>query len=193
MLGLTDLLKVQPDQLTDRVGKLVSQLKAAEKQIADLKSRAALADVGTIVAGRQDLCGRRLHRPPGRRARPATTCAASRWRSATGSPTRPAVVAVVGGPPDKPAVVIVTTQGARDRGLKAGELVRTASETLGGRGGGKDDIAQGGGTDGSRAPDASSPWRTPSVPRCSRDRGRVPEGAQGRSRLGGCADRGGGV
>jgi alanyl-tRNA synthetase len=50
--------------------------------------------------------------------------------------------------------VIVTTQGARDRGLSAGDLVRTASETLGGRGGGKADIAQGGGTDGSRADDA---------------------------------------
>ena len=68
VLGLTDLLKVQPDQLTDRVGKLVSQLKAAEKQIAELKSRAALADVGAIVAAAHDLCGRRLHRPPGQRA-----------------------------------------------------------------------------------------------------------------------------
>ena len=48
-----------------------------------------------------------------------------------------------------PRVVIATTEGARDRGLKAGELVRAASETLGGRGGGKDDIAQGGGTDAS--------------------------------------------
>jgi alanyl-tRNA synthetase len=66
----------------------------------------------------------------------------------------PAVVAVVGGTAEKPAVVIVTTEGARNRGLKAGELVRTASETLGGRGGGKDDIAQGGGSDGSRAGDA---------------------------------------
>jgi alanyl-tRNA synthetase len=66
----------------------------------------------------------------------------------------PAVVAVVGGQPDKPSVVIVTTDGARGRGLKAGELVRTASETLGGRGGGKDDIAQGGGSDGARVDDA---------------------------------------
>ena len=39
-------------------------------------------------------------------------------------------------------------------GLNAGDLVRVASETLGGRGGGKDDIAQGGGTDGARAEDA---------------------------------------
>jgi alanyl-tRNA synthetase len=64
--------------------------------------------------------------------------------------TQPAVVCVVGGTPEKPAVVIATTEGARHRGLSAGELVRTASETLGGRGGGKDDIAQGGGTDGSQ-------------------------------------------
>jgi alanyl-tRNA synthetase len=64
------------------------------------------------------------------------------------------VVALVGGAADKPSVVIVTTQGARDRGLDASELVRVASDTLGGRGGGKADIAQGGGTDGSRAEDA---------------------------------------
>jgi alanyl-tRNA synthetase len=64
------------------------------------------------------------------------------------------VVAVVGGAVDKPSVVIVTTQRARDRGLNAGDLVRVASETLGGRGGGRDDIAQGGGTDGARAEDA---------------------------------------
>ena len=75
-------------------------------------------------------------------------------RSATGSRDRPAVVAVVGGTPDKPSVVIVTTEGARDRRLKAGDLVRVASETLGGRGGGKDDIAQGGGTDGASADQA---------------------------------------
>ena len=61
---------------------------------------------------------------------------------------RPSVIAVIGGTAEKPSVVIVTTQGARDLKLNAGELVQVASETLGGRGGGKDDIAQGGGTDG---------------------------------------------
>jgi len=64
---------------------------------------------------------------------------------------QPAVVALVGGGVDKPSIVVVTTAGARDRKLKAGDLVRAGSETLGGRGGGKDDIAQGGGSDGSQA------------------------------------------
>ena len=153
VLGLTDLLKVQPDQLTDRVAKLVNQLKAAEKQIADLKSRDALADVGAIVAGRHDLwgVGYFAHRADGVSGNDLRNLALEvRNRVAA----EPAVVTVVGGPPDKPSVVIVTTEGASDRGLKAGELVRTASETLGGRGGGKDDIAQGGGSDGARVDDA---------------------------------------
>jgi len=38
--------------------------------------------------------------------------------------------------------------------LKAGDLVRVAAEKLGGRGGGKDDVAQGGGTDASGVADA---------------------------------------
>ncbi|HSU36885.1 MAG TPA: alanine--tRNA ligase, partial [Propionibacteriaceae bacterium] len=57
VMGLTDVLKVQPDQLTDRVSKLVAQLKAAEKQIADLKSRNVLADVGAIAATAHDMWG----------------------------------------------------------------------------------------------------------------------------------------
>ncbi|GAA4959230.1 hypothetical protein GCM10023238_27570 [Streptomyces heliomycini] len=45
----------------------------------------------------------------------------------------------------KPLTVIATNDAARERGLKAGELVRTAAKTLGGGGGGKPDVAQGGG------------------------------------------------
>jgi alanyl-tRNA synthetase len=153
VLGLTDALKVQPDQLTDRVLKLIAQLKAAEKQIADLRSASVLADLSTIVANSHDMSGVDYiaHRADGVSGGDLRTLALEIRNKVQ---DRPAVISVIGGPPDKPSVVIVTTQGARDRGLSAGELVRTASETLGGRGGGRDDIAQGGGTDGSRADDA---------------------------------------
>jgi len=153
VLGLTDALKVQPDQLTDRVLRLVAQLKAAEKQIADLKSAHVLSDVSSIVAKSHDMWGIDYiaHRADGVSGSDLRTLALEIRNRVQ---DRPAVISVIGGPPGKPSVVIVTTQGARDRGLSAGELVRAASETLGGRGGGKDDIAQGGGTDGSRADDA---------------------------------------
>lgn len=47
----------------------------------------------------------------------------------------------------RPLTVIATNEAARERGLKAGDLVRTAAKTLGGGGGGKPDVAQGGGQD----------------------------------------------
>jgi alanyl-tRNA synthetase len=153
VFGLSDLVKVQPPQIPNRVAKLVAQLKTAEKHIADLKSSCALADVGAIVASRHDLwgVGRFAHRADGVTGNDLRTLAHKVHNRVA---HEPAVVAVVGGPPDKPSVVIVTAEGARNRGLKAGELVRTASETLGGCGGGKDDIAQGGGSDGARVDDA---------------------------------------
>ena len=153
VMGLSEALKVQPDQLPDRVNKLLAQLKAAEKQIADLKSQTVLADVGSIVAKSHDMwgVGYIAHRADGVAGNDLRTLALEVRNRVQDTPS---VVAVVGGAVDKPSVVIVTTQGARDRGLNAGDLVRVASETLGGRGGGKDDIAQGGGTDGARAEDA---------------------------------------
>ncbi|MGB4272373.1 MAG: alanine--tRNA ligase, partial [Propionicimonas sp.] len=48
--NLADLLKVQPDQLTDRVAKLVAQVKSAEKEIAALRSKEVLTQVPTLVA-----------------------------------------------------------------------------------------------------------------------------------------------
>src|SRR3954470_6563201 len=151
--GLTEALKVQPDQLTDRVQKLVAQLKDAERQIADLRSKQVLAEAGSIAAGGHEMWGVDYirHAAPGVAGNDLRSLALEVRNRVS---DRPAVVAVVGGTPDKPSVVVVTTEGARNRRLSAGDLVRVASETLGGRGGGKPDIAQGGGSDGSKAGDA---------------------------------------
>jgi len=153
VMGLSETLRVQPDQLPDRINKLLTQLKVAEKQIADLRSQTVLSDVNNIVAKSHDMwgVGYIAHRADGVVGNDLRTLALEIRNRVKSSPS---VIAVVGGSVDKPSVVIVTTEGARDRGLDAGELVRVASETLGGRGGGKPDIAQGGGTDGARAEDA---------------------------------------
>jgi alanyl-tRNA synthetase len=109
VLGLTDALKVQPDQLIDRVAKLVAQLKAAEKQIADLKSARVLSDVSSIVATSRDLwgVGYIAHRADGVSGGDLRTLAVEIRNRVQ---NQPAVVSVVGGPPDKPNIVVVTTQ-----------------------------------------------------------------------------------
>ncbi len=58
---------------------------------------------------------------------------------------QPAVVALVGVPADKPVVIIAVNEAGRGAGLSAGTLVSGAAKALGGGGGGKPDIAQGGG------------------------------------------------
>ncbi|WP_425543732.1 DHHA1 domain-containing protein, partial [Nocardioides aquaticus] len=62
----------------------------------------------------------------------------------------PGVVVVVGVDGGKVAVVAATTDEARARGLSANDLVRAVGPFVDGRGGGKADVAQGGGADATR-------------------------------------------
>jgi alanyl-tRNA synthetase len=67
---------------------------------------------------------------------------------------RPGVVAIIGSSHGKPAVVVAVNDEARSWGLSANALVKAAATALGGSGGGKDDVAQGGGADVSHADQA---------------------------------------
>jgi alanyl-tRNA synthetase len=66
----------------------------------------------------------------------------------------PGVVVIIGQADGKVSVVAATNEEARARGISAGELVRAVGPLLGGKGGGKDDVAQGGGTDASHIDEA---------------------------------------
>ena len=66
----------------------------------------------------------------------------------------PGVAVVVGSLDGKVSVVAAVNDEGRARGLSANELVRTVGPLVGGKGGGKDDVAQGGGTDSSRIDEA---------------------------------------
>jgi alanyl-tRNA synthetase len=151
--GLTEALNVQPDQLVDRINRMVAQLKDAERQIAELKSQNLSTAINPILAKAHDMWGVSYiaDHVPDVSAGDLRTLATQVRDRVQG---QAAVVALIGGTAEKPSVVIATTDGARYRGLKAGDLVRVATQALGGRGGGRDDIAQGGGSDSSKIADA---------------------------------------
>jgi alanyl-tRNA synthetase len=67
---------------------------------------------------------------------------------------RPGAVVVVGTLDGKPSVVAAVNQPGQDAGVSANDLVRAATAQLGGKGGGKADIAQGGGADATKVDDA---------------------------------------
>ncbi|EFQ83878.1 alanine--tRNA ligase [Aeromicrobium marinum DSM 15272] len=144
---LTDLLKAKPDDVPSRVQDLMERLRAAEKAAERIKAAELLAGAGDLAHGAVDVggvafVGARLDGVGGGDLRTLALDVRGRIPA-----DRPAVVALVGVVDDKPAVVVAVNQAGRDRGLSANTLVRAAGEQIGGRGGGKDDVAQGGGTD----------------------------------------------
>ncbi len=158
MLSIAESLKTPPDQLGDRIARMAEQLKAAEKEITALRTRQLLADVGGFVERAETIGDLTLVAETAEGVAPGDLrTLATEIRSRLGE--RPAVVALVGGPSDKPAAVVATTAGARSRGLSAGDLIRTACSVLGGRGGGRPDLAQGGGTDAAKSGAALSSVR----------------------------------
>jgi alanyl-tRNA synthetase len=56
-------------------------------------------------------------------------------------------------------VVVAVNDAARAWGISANALVKAAAGALGGSGGGKDDVAQGGGSDASKTGDAMAAIR----------------------------------
>lgn len=149
---LTDLLKVSPEQLGDRVAGMVGELKAAQKQIAELRLAALRDRLSSLVLDAENIAGVNLA------ASVLDEAESGDLRSLVGDirdrfGSRPAVVALIARSP-KPAVVVATNTAAQELGVAAGELVGIAAPILGGKGGGKADFAQGGGQDASRAQEA---------------------------------------
>ena len=148
---LTSTLKVQPSDIVPRIEKLLERLQDAEKSLAKFQQQAMLGASEEIAAAAADASGISVvahHAAEAGSSDDARTLVADvRQRLGDGSPT---VVAIAGAADGKPFIVIGTNQGARDAGVKAGELVKAASTIMGGGGGGKPDLAQGGGQDASK-------------------------------------------
>ncbi len=147
---LTETLKVRPEGLPERVNVLVERLRRAEKEIERVRVVSLLARADALASAPRDIHGVRF---VGQVVEGAGAGDVRKLvldvRGRMGAP--PAVVAVVGSSEGKPNVVVAVNEAARDLGVSAGDLVKRAAEALGGSGGGKDDVAQGGGTDASQA------------------------------------------
>ncbi|MBM9464941.1 alanine--tRNA ligase [Aeromicrobium sp. YIM 150415] len=146
VLQLTDLLKAKPDDVPHRVSDLMSRLKATEKELEKFKSAQLLGAAGDLAKGARDIGGVALvtHRADGVGGGDVRQMALDiRGRLSD----RPAVVVVIGTAGDKPSVVVAVNPAAQERGVAANQLIGVIGEKIGGRGGGKADVAQGGGTD----------------------------------------------
>lgn len=152
---LASILKGRPEELPEKISSLLDKVKDRERQISDLRTqllssrtRSLVDNAATIgdflvVTANLGSAG----------SADALRTVVGDIRSQLGEDV-PAIVAVIGESGGKPVLVAATNALARDKGIKAGALVKIGAGILGGGGGGKDDLAQGGGTDASKSAEA---------------------------------------
>ncbi|MEU3269412.1 alanine--tRNA ligase [Saccharomonospora sp. NPDC006951] len=142
---LAGTLKVPTDQLPSRIEDVLTRLRNAEKQIEQLRKEQVLGSAGSLADKAQDAGGVAVVAE-----QLAEGIDAAGLRALTGEVrnrlgSRPGVVALFAPAEGKVNFVVATTAAARDKGLAAGKLVPSFAPSIEGRGGGKADMAQGGG------------------------------------------------
>jgi alanyl-tRNA synthetase len=150
---LADLLKTPADGLPERIGAMVSRLREVDRELADLRAQQTLAAAGQLAASAKDLDGVAVvtGAPAGLAGGDLRTLALDvRGRLAD----RPAVVLLASESGGKVSLVAALNPAAQSAGLSANDVLRAAAPAVGGRGGGKPDVAQGGGTDPAGIPAA---------------------------------------
>jgi alanyl-tRNA synthetase len=157
---LAEQFKARPEELPERIGGIVERLRQAERELEKVRADAVLSSAGALAEGAEDVDGVALvavAAPDGIGGNDLRALA-SDVRGRLGA--RPGVVALFSADGDKVSFVVATTAAARDRGLAAGKLVPAFAPAVGGRGGGKADLAQGGGSNPAGIPEAVTALRS---------------------------------
>ena len=140
--SLTNLIKgSRAEELPERISDLLVKFKEIEKELAQVRSAAAMADISKFAASSKKIDSATVTSvriPDGIAVDDLRKIALELRNRDVDS-----VVVLISVVDAKPVLVVAASDAARARGVKAGALVKIGSTVLGG--GGKDDFAQGGG------------------------------------------------
>jgi alanyl-tRNA synthetase len=148
--GLAQSLKATPAEVSGRVANVLDQVRALEKEVTALKSKLASSQGDELVAQAVDAGGIKvlaavLQGADAKALRETMDKLKDKLKSAA-----IVLAAVDGGKVQLAAGVTADHMGK----VKAGELVNFVAQQVGGKGGGKADIAMAGGTDAAGVPAA---------------------------------------
>jgi alanyl-tRNA synthetase len=143
-------LKVAPAELPAKIEQTLDSLRSLEKELARLKSKMAASQGGELASQAVDVRGIKvlaahIEGADVRSMRETIDQLKSRLGTAA------IVLAAVEG--ERVSLIAGVSADATDR-IKAGDLVNQVARQVGGKGGGRADMAQAGGTDPSRLPEA---------------------------------------
>jgi alanyl-tRNA synthetase len=143
-------LKANPAELQNRIDQVLDNMKALEKEVAALKGKLASSQGDELMLQAVDIKGvkvlaARLEGADAKTLRDTMDKLKDKLKTAI------IVLAAVDG--DKVQIAAGVTADSVGK-VKAGELVNFVAQQVGGKGGGKADMAMAGGTDATKLPDA---------------------------------------
>lgn len=148
--GLSATMKVQPEEVLARVGGMLDNVRALEKEIARLKSKLASSQGDDLASKAVEVKGAKVLAVTLEGADvPTLREAMDKLKDKLGS----AAIVLASHREGKVSVIAGVTKDLIGR-IKAGELVNMVAQQVGGKGGGRPDMAQAGGTQPENLPDA---------------------------------------
>ena len=144
--SITQLIKgSRSEELPEKISDLLEKVRSVEKELNDFKISIAKTQAKSLLGAKQKQGQSEIivaEFEPGISPDALREIAIDlRTKLANG------VVILASRGAERANLVAAVSSGAKEQGLKAGNLIRIGSQILGGGGGGKDDFAQGGGTD----------------------------------------------
>ena len=149
---LSDRFKVKPEELPERVTSLQNELRTTQKQLETLKAQLALAKSDQLLAAAESVGDFRILVAQMEDVDPESLkTAAERLLQKLGDGA-----VVLGSVPEagKVSLVAAFSPTVNKKGLQAGKFVGEIAKLCGGGGGGRPNLAQAGGRDPSKLPEA---------------------------------------
>ena len=143
-------LKTSPDELPSRIGQVQDQVKALEKEIAALKSKLAAGQGDELLTQAIDVNGIKVLAAT---MEGADVAGLRETMDKLKDKLGTAAIVLASVLEGKVSLIAGVTADATGK-VKAGELVNFVAKQVGGKGGGRPDMAQAGGTDPSGLPQA---------------------------------------
>jgi len=148
--GISALLKVQPDEVAERIVSILDNVRALEKELARMKSRLAASQGDELVAQAVEVRGAKVLAAMLEGADVATL---RETLDKLKDKLKSAVIVLAAVADGRVSLIAGVTPDLTAR-LKAGELVNMVAQQVGGKGGGRPDMAQAGGTEPANLPAA---------------------------------------
>jgi len=141
LAAVSSLVRAGRDQVTDKVLALIDKNKQLERELDQLKAKMAASQGADLVAQAQTINGVKVIISLLEGVEPKSLRdAMDQLRNKLGS----GVVMLAVSQGDKASIVAGVTQDLTDK-IKAGDLIRHTASSMSGKGGGRPDMAQGGG------------------------------------------------